>query len=84
MAFKNAQARISPRRPQPNRRLVELRINQGLTPNQLGHRAGISGNTVRAAEAGYYIEVPQQHAIATALGLPVLAIFPFERQRVAR
>lgn len=83
MALKDAQARIYSRRLQPNRALIALRLNAGLTPNALGYRARVSGNTVRSAERGHYIDVPQQHAIATALGVSVLDVFPMERQRVA-
>lgn len=83
MALNRAQARIYSKRPQPNRTLIELRLNAGLTPNALGHRARVSGNTVRAAERGHYIDVPQQHAIASALGVSVIALFPMERQRIA-
>lgn len=83
MALNSAQRRIYTRRPQPNRTLIELRLNAGLTPNGLGHRARVAGNTVRSAERGDYIDVPQQHAIASALGTTVTAVFPMERQRVA-
>jgi DNA-binding XRE family transcriptional regulator len=82
MALTNAQARIYSRRPQPNRRLIELRLNTGLTPNALALRARIAGNTVRSAERGHYIEVTQQHAIASALDVTVMDLFPMERQRV--
>lgn len=64
-----------------NRRLIELRVNAGLTPNDLARRAGVSGNTVRAAERGLYIDVRSQYAIATALEVQPLDVFPFERQR---
>lgn len=67
----------------PNRGLVELRINAGLSPNDLAYRAGVSGNTVRAAERGLYVCPRSQYAIAKALGVTPLAVFPFERQRVA-
>jgi DNA-binding XRE family transcriptional regulator len=83
MALTDAQKRIYGRRPQPNRALITLRINAGLTPNMLGQRARVAGNTVRAAERGSYIEVPQQEAIAAVLGVEVLDLFPFERQRIA-
>jgi DNA-binding XRE family transcriptional regulator len=82
MALNNAQRRIYSRRPSPNRALIERRLNAGLTPNLLAARARVAGNTVRAAEAGRYIEVPQQHAIAEALSAGVTELFPYERQRV--
>lgn len=62
---------------------MELRLNQGLSPNRLALRAGLSGNTVRTAERGGYVDERSQHAIATALGVAVLDIFPLDRQRVA-
>jgi transcriptional regulator with XRE-family HTH domain len=75
-----AQAR---RRRQPNRELIELRLNAGLSPNDLAIRAHISGNTVRSAERGMYIAPRSQYAIAKALGVRPLDVFPYERQRVA-
>lgn len=71
------------RRRRPNRNLIELRLNAGLTPNDVALRAGISGNTVRAAERGMYVDPRSQFAIAKALDVQVLEVFPFERQREA-
>jgi transcriptional regulator with XRE-family HTH domain len=68
-------------RKRTNRALVELRLNSGLTPNDLARRAGLSGNTVRAAERGLYVDPRSQFAIAKALGVLPLDVFPFERQR---
>jgi lambda repressor-like predicted transcriptional regulator len=62
---------------------MELRLNAGLSPNDLAYRAGLSGNTVRSAERGLYVSPRSQHAIAKALGVRPLDVFPFERQRVA-
>lgn len=73
---------LSQRGRRANRTLVELRLNAGLSPNDLAMRAGISGNTIRAAERGFYISPRSQFAIASALGVGPLAVFPFERQRV--
>lgn len=66
-----------------NRDLIEARLNAGLTPNDLGLRAGVSGNTVRAAERGLYVGPRAQFAIARALGAGPLDLFPWERQREA-
>ena len=71
------------RRTRVNRTLVELRLNAGLSPNDLAVRAGVSGNTVRSAERGLYVAPRSQFAIAQALGAGVLEVFPFERQKVA-
>ncbi len=70
-------------RTRTNRDLIEARLNAGLTPNDLGYRAGVSGNTVRAAERGLYVGPRAQYAIAHALGMAPLAVFPWERQREA-
>jgi lambda repressor-like predicted transcriptional regulator len=64
----------------PNRQLMELRINQGLSPNDLGYRAGISGKTVRMAEAGFLPSPRVQHAIAQVFGLEPTAIWPLHTQ----
>jgi transcriptional regulator with XRE-family HTH domain len=70
-------------RSRENRLLIEFRLNQGLTPNDLARRARISGNTVRAAERGFYVDPRSQFAIAQALGVLPLDVFPFDRQKVA-
>lgn len=81
MAVKNAK--LQGRKPRRNLALSTLRINAGLMPNDLARRAGVSGNTVRAAERGEYIDVRSQSAIAAALNARVLDLFPLERQRLA-
>lgn len=81
MTFTTAKVRGS--RKQPNRHLIELRLDHGWTPNDLGRIARVSGNTVRAAERGLYIDPRSQYAIATALGVRPLDVFPFDRQREA-
>ena len=73
----------SANKPRSNRDLIEARLNAGLTPNDLAYRAGLSGNTVRAAERGLYVGPRAQFAITRALGLLPLAVFPWERQREA-
>jgi len=82
MALTNTHLRPTGRL-RTNRPLIELRLDAGLTPNDLARRAGISGNTVRAAERGLYVDPRSQYAIATALGVRPLQAFPFERQREA-
>jgi transcriptional regulator with XRE-family HTH domain len=66
-----------------NRMLIEARLDKGMTPNDLARRAGLSGNTVRTAERGGYVDPRSQYAIANALDLPRVVVFPFERQREA-
>jgi len=61
-----------------------MRLDAGLMPNDLARRAGVSGNTVRAAERGAYVDARSQYAIARALDTPRVVLFPFERQREAR
>jgi DNA-binding XRE family transcriptional regulator len=80
MAFTNTKPRS---RFRANRLLIEHRLDAGLTPNDLAKRAGIAGNTVRAAERGEYVDPRSQYAIAAALETPRVVLFPFERQREA-
>lgn len=70
-------------RARRNRLLIEHRLDAGLTPNDLARRALISGNTVRAAERGEYVDARTQFAISAALGVPRVVLFPFERQKEA-
>lgn len=77
MALKSAN------RLRTNRQLIEARLNAGLTPNDLAYRAGITGNTVRAAERGLYVGPRAQWAMSHALGLAPLDLFPWERQKEA-
>lgn len=67
----------------PNKALTELRINQGLSPNELGYQAEVSGKTVRMAEAGFLPSPRVQHAIATVLEKQPTEIWPLHTQ-VAR
>ena len=71
--------RVAARRT-PNRRLTELRINAGLSPNDLAYRAGTSGNTVRMAERGWTPHPRIQFEIAAVLDVRPLDIWPLERQ----
>lgn len=80
----NVIAQKRTRRKHPNRALIELRLNNGWTPNDLAGVAGISGATVRQAERGFYVDPRSQYAIATALGVGPLDVFPFDRQREAQ
>jgi DNA-binding XRE family transcriptional regulator len=70
------------RRLTPNRKLQELRINAGLSPNDLGARCGVSPNTIRLAERGYTPGPRIQFAIANCLGVLPLDIWPLSTQRV--
>lgn len=79
----NPSGKISRKKKRINRSLIEMRLNAGLTPNDLGRRAGVSGNTVRAAERGLYVDPRSQYAMARALGVLPLDVFPFERQKEA-
>lgn len=81
MTLENVKARSA--RKRTNRLLVEHRLDAGMTPNDLARRAGVSGNTVRAAERGEYVDPRSQYAIASALSAPRAVLFPFERQREA-
>lgn len=79
MALTNAKRRSGIKRP--NRVLQALRINEGLSPNDLAYRAGISGNTVRLAEAGFRPTPRVQFAISRVFQKLPLDIWPLEEQR---
>ena len=72
------------RRRVPNRKLQELRINAGLSPNELGYRAGISGKQVRLIETGVLPLPRTQFLVAQVFGLLPLDIWPLESQRKTR
>jgi len=65
----------------PNRKLQALRLNAGLSPNQLAYRAGVSGPTVRLAEGGHTPSPRVQFALAEVFGLVPLDVWPIERQK---
>jgi transcriptional regulator with XRE-family HTH domain len=64
--------------------LVALRINAGLSRDDLGRRSGVGRETIRLAEAGFTPTPRVQFALAQALGKLPLDIWPIERQRVSR
>jgi DNA-binding XRE family transcriptional regulator len=69
----------------PNRKLTELRLNRGWSPDQLGSFAGgLSGRAVRDIEDGRTREprASTKLAIANALQVGITEIWPIrERQR---
>lgn len=79
MALSNALPRTTRRRP--HRQLQALRLNEGLSPNDLAFRAGVSGNTVRLAEAGFRPTPRVQYAIARVFDLRPLDLWPLEEHR---
>jgi transcriptional regulator with XRE-family HTH domain len=74
---------VTTRRIRPHRQLQELRINAGLSPNDLAYRAGISGNTVRMAESGFIPTPRVQFAIARVFDRTPLDLWPLDQQRAA-
>lgn len=71
---------VQPRRI-PNRRLQELRINRGLSPNDLAHATGVSAGSIRLAERGFTPGPRIQFAIASYFGEQPLHIWPLPVQR---
>lgn len=69
------------RKQTPNLKLIGLRVNAGLSPNELAYRTGVSGPTVRLAEKGHTPHPRVQFAIADYFDLKPLDIWPMERQR---
>ena len=69
----------------PHLRLKELRINAGMTPNDLAFKAGVTGKTVRMVEDGFIPGPRIQFRIASVFEMKPLDLWPFDRatQRVA-
>lgn len=60
---------------------MELRVNAGMSPNDLAYRAGVTGKTIRMVEAGFIPSARTQFAIAGVFGLKPLDLWPFHRDR---
>jgi DNA-binding XRE family transcriptional regulator len=71
------------RRRDRNTRLIGLRINEGLSRDDLARRTGVSRESIRLAESGFTPGPRIQFAIADAFKLRPLDIWPLERQRAA-
>lgn len=64
----------------PNLQLKGLRVNRGLSPEDLARLTGLTGPTVRLAEAGHLPLPRTQFAIAEFFDLAPLDLWPIERQ----
>ena len=71
------------KRAVPNRCLQELRINAGLSQNDLARVTGTSAQTIRLAERGFVPGPRIQFAIADYFGKRPLDIWPLSQQKVA-
>jgi DNA-binding XRE family transcriptional regulator len=60
---------------------MQLRVNAGMSPNDLAFRSGVSGKTIRMAEAGWIPSPRVQLQIAAAFDMKPLDLWPFERDR---
>lgn len=78
-----ARNRQRNRRREHNKRLQALRINEGLSRDDLARRTGVSRETIRLAEHGFVPGPRIQFAIADAFKMRPLDLWPLERQRVA-
>lgn len=68
-------------RRNPHLRLQALRVNAGMTPNDLAYRAGVSGKTIRIVEAGFIPGPRVQFQIASVFNMKPLDLWPFDRDR---
>lgn len=71
-------------RKQPHIDLIALRVNEGLSREQLAYRIGVSRETIRLSEAGFLPGPRVQFALSGAFGLRPLDLWPIERQRSGR
>ena len=58
-----------------------LRLNEGLSRDDLARRSGVSRETIRFAEAGFVPTARVQFALAAAFGLRPLDLWPIDCQR---
>lgn len=65
----------------PHQRLKALRVNAGMTPNDLAYRSGLTGKTIRLVEAGFVPTPRTQFAIAQVFELRPLDLWPLDRDR---
>lgn len=61
--------------------LIALRVNEGLSRDDLAARTGLGRETVRLAESGFVPTPRVQFALAAAFKLRPLDLWPIERQR---
>lgn len=71
-------------RRRPNHKLVALRVNDGLSREQLAYRANVGRETVRLAESGFLPSPRVQFALAGVFDLRPLDLWPIEMQRKVR
>lgn len=76
-------ARARKYRRAPNTDLIVARVNKGLTRVDLERLTNVSRETIRLAEAGWTPGPRYQFAIASALDLRPIDLWPIDRQRVA-
>lgn len=71
------------RRPpgRPNTRLYGLRLNAGLSRQDLSRRTGVSNETIRLAEIGFVPGPRIQFILADAFKLTPLDLWPLEQQK---
>jgi transcriptional regulator with XRE-family HTH domain len=72
------------RRPRRNLELIALRINAGLSRDDLARRTCVGRETIRLAEAGFVPTPRVQFALAQAFNKLPLDIWPIETQRASR
>jgi DNA-binding XRE family transcriptional regulator len=70
------------RNRKPNTQLIELRVNRGMSPEQLAYFTGVSAPTIRLAERGHLPQARTQFAIAEFFDLSPTDIWPIENQAV--
>lgn len=58
------------------RKLKELRINRGFSPEQLGNRVGVSGRTIRRVEEGKRPTVRTMFLLAQEFDCEVVDLWP--------
>jgi DNA-binding XRE family transcriptional regulator len=75
-------ATSSQSRKRTNTTLIALRINAGLSRDDLAARIQVGRETIRLAEAGFVPTPRVQYLIASAFELSPLDIWPIEHQKM--
>lgn len=71
-------------RGRKNLELIALRVNAGLSREQLSYRTGISRETIRLVEDGWVPTPRVQFALANEFRRLPLDIWPLDTQKAAR
>lgn len=77
-------SQVSSGNRKPNLKLQGLRLNQGMSPEDLARVTGLTGPTIRLAERGHTPQPHTQFAIAEFFDLTPLDLWPIDARMAVR